>query len=172
MKHCYFLLILCLAAGCGGPSVPPGFPAKLTPTTVLLLKDGQAIDGVAISLIPEVPVPFIVGAVTDKNGTATLETTVNSYTKKGVPAGTYKVLLLKQIDVPQDDMLPWEITELSESERKARELKRQKIEKEALEKTGLLPHWNDVNKTPFRWTVSDKGGDFKVEVNDPKTFVQ
>ncbi|GHT37205.1 hypothetical protein FACS189427_09880 [Planctomycetales bacterium] len=146
--------------------MPQNFPAKLTPSTVTLLKDGKPIDNAAIVLIAESATPFLVSAMTNSAGIAKPETSINTYSRVGVPAGTYKVLIMKQVNtVSPADEEP-DATKRAELEAKAR---REKTEQQ---KSGLSPDWNDINKTPFKLTVPENGKSFTIEISDTKTFVQ
>jgi len=168
MKHLIPLVLAAfVVAGCGGKPVPPDFPSKLTPTTVTLVKDGKPIDGAAVSLMTETPTPYLVSAVTNSNGLAALETQINVYTRPGVPAGTYKVLISKEIQPQTSEPSPQEEIELGAEKVKAIRAQIAK-EKEEIRKTNpVLPEWNNIKKTPFTLTVPDSGGTFTIDVANP-----
>jgi hypothetical protein len=169
MKHSIFLLVLCLTfLGCGGQSVPEGFPKKLAPVTVTLTQDGNPLTGTALSLVTEQSSPYSVSANTAADGTVKFETAINAYTKPGVPPGTYKMTasVLMRLTTPNPAF------GASDAELKEYEAKSGAERAELRKKNPVPPNWSDPAKTPLRLTISGKGGDFKIEIDDPGTFVQ
>lgn len=171
MKHTItlffaFCLLFVFFLGCGGgKEVPPGFPAKLTPTTVTLLKDGQPVAEAAVSLISEPPTPYLISAMTDAAGVAKLQTTINAYSAAGAPAGSYKILISKQVQFPEDN-------ETDEALRDQRKAQTDKEKADLLKASGILPDWSNIEKTPFKLTVPAEEKSFTIDVSDSGTFVQ
>ena len=89
------LTLLVTSIGCGKqkPSdLPPLFPCKIT-----VMQGGQPLPGASVTLFADGhQVRFTLGAVTDKNGVATIKTNIDW---EGAPEGKYKVCI-KKIVVP------------------------------------------------------------------------
>ncbi|MDR1484782.1 MAG: carboxypeptidase-like regulatory domain-containing protein, partial [Planctomycetaceae bacterium] len=93
IKEFFALIFSVLIAGCS-EGLPDNFPSKLTNVTIKLLYEGKPVEGASISLISESTSDgYLVTAFTASDGTARLETSVNKFSKLGVPAGTYKAII-------------------------------------------------------------------------------
>ncbi|MDR1957447.1 MAG: hypothetical protein LBQ54_00085 [Planctomycetaceae bacterium] len=170
MKH-YILSItvLCLTfIGCSRQSVPDGFPAKLVPVTITITKAGTPVAGASVSLLEEQPAKYFILGNADATGMATPETSINAYSRLGVPPGKYRMTVsMRLISTIEDPPM-----EASDAERKAVQAKKDKELVEWTKKNPVPPDWPDISKTPLQLTISDKGGDFKVEIDAPGTFTQ
>ena len=94
-----FVFILGLfMIGCGGGNVPKDFP-KTLPFTVTVVNAGKPIEGVNIRLSTTTSVNWTAAGVTDASGNAELQTVSGSYARKGVPEGSYKVILTKPVEI-------------------------------------------------------------------------
>ena len=82
--------------GCGGTNVPNDFP-KTLPFTITVLNDGSPIEGVNIRLSTTTPGNWTASGKTDVSGVAEMQTISGSYSRKGVPEGSYKVVLAKPL---------------------------------------------------------------------------
>lgn len=104
MKYKFFLLALVLVVvsfftvGCSDSSRPEDLP-KLFPCTITVIQDGKPLDEAVIKLVAqEDNVKYRPVAVTGKDG----KVNVSTYGFSGVPAGKYKVVIIKNID---DDII-------------------------------------------------------------------
>jgi hypothetical protein len=164
--------LVCLLFSIVGCSekLPDNFPKKLTNFTVTLLHENKSVEGAAVTLFPEdMSVGYYVTAFTNSNGTAILETSVNKFSKSGVPAGTYK-LIITHIPKTSVELTKQEVMTLSNDELRKRE-------DEVNTERNKLPHpvpknWSDLKSTPLKITVPEKGGNITIEITDSKTFVQ
>ncbi|MDR1493108.1 MAG: carboxypeptidase-like regulatory domain-containing protein [Planctomycetaceae bacterium] len=164
------VLFLIGAAGCHSSKIPDGFPQSLTPFTVKLQNQGQPVEGAAVSLISEdANAGYLATALTGNDGIAKLETSINVFSRPGVPAGKYKGIIAYRPKVPSDLTLEEKGT-LSDSEIVKREAM---ITKELGALPEIVPkNWGNFNTTPVRITVPESGGSITIETTDPKTFVQ
>jgi len=86
-------MFLVFLSGCG-PKLPDGMP-KLYPVTITVTQAEQPLAGATVSLRSvdtAATGTWTIGGLTDANGTIELYT--NGF--RGAPAGTFKVVLLKQ----------------------------------------------------------------------------
>ncbi|MDR1384689.1 MAG: carboxypeptidase-like regulatory domain-containing protein [Planctomycetaceae bacterium] len=148
--------------------MPDNFPNKLTKFTVKLLHEGKPVEGASVALIAEdTTTGYLVIALTGSDGIAKLETSINVFSKSGVPSGTYKTVVTYRPAVPSDLTLEEKST-LGESEIIAREAK---IQKELAALPKIIPReWGDIKTTPVRITVPENGGEVTIETTNPKTF--
>jgi hypothetical protein len=170
LKMTIGVMICLLVTGCSSSKIPEGFPKSLTPFTVKLQHKGKPVEGAAISLISEeTNTGYLATALTGSDGVARLETSVNIFSKLGVPVGKYRGIVTYRPKVPSDLTLQEKGT-LSESEIVQREAK---ITKELESLPEIVPkNWGNFNTTPVRITVSESGGNVTIEITDSKTFQQ
>ncbi|MDR1959753.1 MAG: hypothetical protein LBQ54_12045 [Planctomycetaceae bacterium] len=98
MPERFFVLLTCLLSlsFCGCSDSPKGFP-KVVPCQIIVLRGTTPVADVEVSLKPVTPVDSIVFfGKTDSTGVCQVRTTYASYSKPGVPEGTYKVILVKE----------------------------------------------------------------------------
>lgn len=97
-KLSLLLLVGLTVLGCRRlPPPPEGLP-ELHPCKITVTFGGEAIEGVAVTLIPEDPtVKWRSGGRTDDKGTVQMKT---SFAYAGVPVGTYRVGFDKTEDNP------------------------------------------------------------------------
>jgi hypothetical protein len=178
MKHFTPILILCIIfvagtfVGCNGTKQPDGFPTGLVPVEITLLHQGKPLEKAGVLLVSGSQVKYRVAGNTDSAGIAKLETAINNYSKPGVTAGTYPVLVLIQIQPTLADLTQGEVNTKSDAEIQQYHDKQDK-ERESLRKQiGVPLDWEDAAKTPLKLTVPAGGGKFTIDVADAKTFVQ
>jgi hypothetical protein len=164
-----FLFVLAIQTGCQ-QKLPDGFPAKLVSFDVKLTHGGSPVQGANISFILEGGnSPYLVTAYTNAGGVATMETTMNVFSKSGVPSGTYTAVITHTPEAPSK-LSNDELGKMSKAEV---DDYREKIKAEI----AALPHpvpkeWGNIKTTPVKITVPEKGGSVTIEITDSKTFVQ
>ncbi|MDR1959290.1 MAG: hypothetical protein LBQ54_09675 [Planctomycetaceae bacterium] len=91
---------LVLNTGCGSRK-PEGFP-KTVPYAIIVKNSGLPEKDVSIFLYPEEASggAWVAGGNSDSSGKASLVTSQEHYTAKGVPEGKFKVILNKKVEVP------------------------------------------------------------------------
>ncbi|MDR0609011.1 MAG: carboxypeptidase-like regulatory domain-containing protein [Planctomycetaceae bacterium] len=89
-----YLLLVCLA-GCGDSSRPNDLP-KLFPCIITITQDDKPLPDAVVKLIPQTDteMKYRPVAVTDTDGIVKMST----YGFAGVPAGKYKIVVIKNID--------------------------------------------------------------------------
>ncbi|MDR3234457.1 MAG: DUF4198 domain-containing protein [Planctomycetaceae bacterium] len=158
-----------IVTGCSS-NVPEDFPRRLTVFSVNLLYEGKPVEKASVALIPDASgVRFLVLGRTGSDGIATLETSINNYSKSGVPAGTYKGVVSHVPKVPSawepgEDQVP-----MSEG---VFETRNAKIKAEMVKARIVPQDWEMSGTTPLKITVPEKGGSVTIEITDEKTFVQ
>lgn len=99
----FFLpLFLVLFVGCG-ESKPDGFPALVNSVSVKIVKGGQPLSDVSVSLfLKDSTSDCLVSGNTDAAGVAVISTSRGTYIKKGAPVGKYLVQLREvvKVDMP------------------------------------------------------------------------
>ena len=95
-----FLLTYC---GCGGGAKVPEELRNLVPASVTVMNGDQPMAGIQIILLAKGSQgAFACNGITDAKGMAQICSSRSSYTRKGVPVGTYSVVLSESIDVPEN----------------------------------------------------------------------
>ena len=173
----YFVSILIVAvilsiAGCGDAR-PDGFPAKLRTCRVLVLDGDEPMENVSVSFLPENErQKYTMVAMTDAKGVANMRTTLGGYYGKGVPEGTYKVLVIGSEDPELEHTLTMdERMELSPDALDAYERARQRrINALPIGEvpTAIAKELSNTNTTPITWTVDRNKAEFTVNVADFK----
>ncbi|MDR1142356.1 MAG: hypothetical protein LBL62_11735 [Planctomycetaceae bacterium] len=164
-----FLFILAVQTGCQ-QKLPDGFPTKLVPFDVKLTHNGSPVKWAAVSFLLEGGnSPYLVTAYTNAGGVAKMETTMNVFSKSGVPSGTYMVIVTHTPE-PPSKLANAELGKMSDAEITAY---RKKIDAEI----AAMPHpvpkeWGNIKTTPVKITVSEKGGTITIEIADPQTHQQ
>jgi len=76
---------------------------NLVPVSVTVKNGDQPIAGIQVILLAKTGQgAFACNGVTDANGMTQIQSSRGSYKGKGVPAGTYTVVLSEPIEVPED----------------------------------------------------------------------
>jgi hypothetical protein len=167
------MLLFAIAAipvGCQ-KKLPDGFPTNLVSFDVKLTHNGSPVKGAAVSFLLEGGnSSYLVTAYTNANGVAKMETTMNVFSKSGVPAGTYAAVITHAPEPSSKLANAAELGKMSNAELDAYS---KKIDAEI----AAMPHpvpkeWSNIKTTPVKITVPEKGGSVTIEITDPKTFVQ
>lgn len=153
-KGLFCLVGLALSAAVGCNSRPAALP-KPYPTTVTVTDDATPIEGVKVSLYPEVELPTVtIYGTTDAHGKAKISSLCASKVFNGAPQGTYKVTLAKtpEVDIPEEYQLG--IGNLPQDEVN----RRLQLKKEFLEEYRIVPaDLETIESTPLTLTVDKKG---------------
>ena len=159
-------LTLTLSTGCG-QKMPDGFPA-VYPCTVTVTDAGKPVDNVTVTLAPldgAVSGSFTTSGTTDGSGVATLSTVWGTFAKAGAPLGSSKVVLIKQFDLV-NTKTPEELSMLNATDLQ-NYVKECEAERDKLGKA--VPEvFRNVTSTPLEITVSESGGELKVDVAEYK----
>jgi len=154
-----FLLICC---GCA--DVPEEL-RNLIPVSVTVKNGDQPVAGIQIILLAKASQgAFACNGVTDANGMTQIQSSRGSFTGKGVPAGTYTVVLSEPIEVPEDLLSQESDQDLSPA---AQAEKARKLD-EFLKKNQVVPTVLTIATTsPVEVTVA-KGQNATVEIDVTK----
>jgi hypothetical protein len=161
-KFIYCIFFVISAIGCHKSS-PSGLP-PLVPYTIKVVDNQQPITGVDIGLYREEGQGgWSLGGITNSDGIAKIQTIFGSFEGYGIPAGTYRVLFNKRIELPQELILSEEQSlKLSPEELTKWDQKKQKYIKEHR----ILPDaFSDWETTPIKITVSETEHSFTVDVS-------
>jgi hypothetical protein len=147
---------------------PDGFPSKLAPFSVKLLKENKPIENASIALVADSIIYNIV-AFTDANGIANFKTSINTYSKRGVPPASYSGIIAHTPQppskIPNDQLGKMNMEEsMAYHEKIAKEI-------DAMPKI-VPPKWSNLKTTPIKITVPESGGSITIEITDPKTHQQ
>jgi hypothetical protein len=158
------LVIFLVMFGCSSQTVPDGFPTKLVRFDVKLLNAGKPVTGAVIMLVTSTNYHIL--GVTGSDGVAKLSTSINTYTKSGVPPATYPAIVTYTPKAPSE--LPNE--QLSKMTMDEVNAYREKIDAEIAAMPKIVPdEWNVAETTPIKITVGESGGNKTIEITDPKT---
>ncbi|MDR1960180.1 MAG: DUF4198 domain-containing protein [Planctomycetaceae bacterium] len=164
---CLFLGMTVL--GCSSKQVPDGFPKKLTRFKVTLLYEGKPVEKASIWLYPD-NAKYHVNAITNANGVASMETTINVYSRPGAPTGKFRGTIVHRPKVPSD--LTTEEWQKLKSEEEAN-AQWKKIAEEIAALPKIVPvSWGNVATSPLMITIPEKGGNVTIEITDSKTHQQ
>jgi hypothetical protein len=146
-------VLLPLSFGCTGK--PPEL-RNLSPVTITVVKDGQPIEGVEVSLYPRQPLGIWgCGGRTNSSGIAVMTTTLQTHYAPGARAGMYAVVLNKQMELPAE-LVPSALEKekaLPENELASLRAKRT----EFLKKNRLIPAvFESAETTPIEIIVTEK----------------
>ncbi|MDO5552206.1 MAG: hypothetical protein Q4G68_00465 [Planctomycetia bacterium] len=156
------------ALGCNKEQVPEGFPA-LAPCTITVTRAGTPQEGITVTLAPpQGNSPLAVAGKTNSQGVAKLNTIQGNYMQAGVPQGTYKVLVRKDI--------PFESKELSREEMKAmsaqeltafeKEQEEARVQYEAERAKIVPPILSQPSSTPLTLDVNASGTSMTIDLSD------
>lgn len=154
------LVITVVSSGCF-KRPPEGFP-KVYKTLVKVVKDGTPMQNIRVILLPEDrPLNFIVGAKTDSEGFATIETIRGTYKKPGAPEGAYRVMLMEFIKVDMPELSIEEEDRLTERQRRQRQLEFDR----KLDALRTVPAvFCEVDKTPLKLSVGGSLTTMEIDV--------
>lgn len=161
MKQIKFALLLvticCGVFGCG-PQKPADMP-DLVPFKVKIVDGDKPIEGVHVLLSYDKN-PVVSGD-TDKNGVAELTTTLQKYSAKGAPIGSFKVICIKEPVVEHWKTMQ-EIAEMSPGESAA-------YYKEYQEKCAAVPReipksWGDSTKPALTVDIDGSSSEVTFDV--------
>lgn len=154
----FCFLCLTLAVGCG-KSRPKDMP-KTYPFKVKVVDGSRPIEEVHVVLIYDQS-PAISGT-TDKSGVAELYTTLQGYTVKGAPSGSFRVTCRKDPNVEhwktaqeRAEMNPGEASEYFEQWQAKVDAAPREVPK----------IWSDFDQTPLTLTITDRGGEVVFDVD-------
>lgn len=159
----FVLVLLCSLTSCG-KKVPDGMPL-LRSCSIKILNDGEPVPDAVVQLTPIVKATksMSIAGTTDKNGVAYITTTLANYTGKGVPEGTYKVVVRKTV-VAEHTVSPAERAQMPLREQREYYAE---YNKRVAEIPRIVP---DVltysSQTPLEIEVADKGCERVVELKD------
>jgi hypothetical protein len=157
------LLISLSLVGCNNNRLPKK-PKNLHPVTITVMNGEQPVEGVAVTLSGRSSQgAFACTGLTDNQGVAKIRSLRNSYTVRGVPAGTYRVALDELPELPME-LTPHETDEkLPPKEAATKEFQR----KIYFEENQLIPTiLTSPGSTPIELTVSEnKETAFLIDVN-------
>jgi hypothetical protein len=153
--------------GCSAQRVPEGFPSKLVSFDVKLLHEGKPIRGAAIALATGSS--YNVVGITGSDGVAKPATSINTYTKSGIPPATYKAIITYTPKAPSE-LSNEQLSKMTMEEVNAN---RAKVDAEIAAMPKIVPDdWGNLETTPVKITVPDSGGNVTIEITDPKTHQQ
>lgn len=158
-KHLYFFLILLTLIGCSKrpKELPPTFPCK-----IVIMKDGVPQADCDISLRSETVSRLLsITGRTDSSGVAEIRTQCVDYTTKGAPLGTYKVLVDKHVELPEDLAVATPPIPIPNQQQGPPVISASVVAKRAaeLEKArGFSMQLSKEETTPFEFTL-EKGGE-------------
>jgi len=166
------IAVILSVAGCGDKR-PDGFPAKLLPCRVIVMDGDKPMKNVSVNFLPDNGrQKYTMVAMTDDGGVANMRTTLSGYYGKGVPEGTYKVLLIGSEDPELEHTLTMdERMALPPDALDAYERARQKrINALPIGEvpTAISKELSKTTTTPLTWTVDKKGSEWTVNVADYK----
>jgi len=114
--------------GCG-TSAPPGFP-QIVPCEITIQKDGVPLPQVTVIFASESAKEWFASGETGASGVTKIHTSINSFSKTGVPEGTYKVTL-NQIPQIKEEKSQQELFDMPPAEKAAYIAKREQAVKES-----------------------------------------
>ena len=158
MRMIFSLLLisgLLICAGCDGGNTPEELK-NLVPVTITVTDGAQPVEGVAVSLSSKSEVKgfFVCTGITDAKGVAKIESTRSSHTRKGAPTGTYSVVLVKTVEIPED-LQPREEDQSNPSAAAAKQTKRDAF----LKQNNVIPDkLTQSASSPIELTVVEKSG--------------
>jgi hypothetical protein len=163
------LLFSIFIVGCWSQKIPDGFPKKLVQFSVTILHEGKPVENAFVWLYSDDSnAKYHARAITNANGVALMETSINSYSRSGVPVGTFKGTVTHRPRVPSD-LTKEEWQKLTSDEAEAQ------VKKIAAEvsKVKLIPStWESLTTSPLKIAIPEKGGNVTIEITNSETFVQ
>jgi hypothetical protein len=146
--------------GCG-PSKPVDFP-KVASCRITVLKDGEPISGVTVSLVPSNGNgAVIVEANTDSSGIAVIRTRWGKYSRRGAPIGVSKVVLIKHVELPDDGMTESRLAAMSAKE-SIEYGKKRDSQIDALRE--IPKRLSELQTTPLEIDIIEKGSKLTIDI--------
>ena len=151
----FLLLALFCPSGCGGKKKPADLP-HLFPVILTVIQDDKPLEGATVNLVADgVDVRFTTGAITGKDGVATIKT--DAYWP-GAPAGKYRVIISKIVAPPPDTSDSPPPTDSSEASLKYYEEQQAKAaERNAQTKSLVNSKFLKFGTTPLSVVVTEAG---------------
>jgi hypothetical protein len=133
---------------------------------VKLTHKDSPVTGAAVSLVAD-GLSYSVIAYTDSSGVAQFETSINTFSKPGVPPATYKAIITHTPKAPSE-LSNEQLGKMSMEEVNAY---RAKVDAEIAAMPKIVPdEWGNFESTPIKITIPETGGNKTIEITDPKTF--
>jgi hypothetical protein len=148
-----FLLFLLFSNGCI-TSTPPELQ-NLCPVTITVTDKGVPVDGVLVSLFSKQP-QSLRGCkdTTNAEGVAKIRTTIRSFTRNGVEAGTYTVVLYREMLLPEN-LQPSAAEQEASLSNEIKELKKKRVN--FMKQNRVIPEILESSETsPIELTVEEK----------------
>ena len=157
-----FVSALGFCAGCHQTKVPEGLQ-NLVPVTITVTDGSQPLEKVSVRLSSKGSQgAFACVGVTDAKGVATIQSTSGSYTGKGVPSGTYTVVLIDSVEIPED-LQP---REEDQDNPTAAAAKKAKLDEFLAKNQSIPKSLSTTAGNPVELTVADgKGESLAVDVS-------
>jgi hypothetical protein len=122
MRHLLTILFFCAIVLAGCSKRPANMPATI-PCTITIVNGGTPQAGYDVGLHSVTGNGSLsIMAYTNSSGVAEIRTRLANYAASGAPAGTYKVTVEKQVQLPPDDIKA--LSQMSDDERNAYSIKR------------------------------------------------
>ena len=163
MKKLILLLMvmaLLISSATGCKRRPKGFP-KCYPCSIVLLKDGEAIPGSRVTLVPaEKGKSYAASGTVDSTGLAVISTRQGDYNEEGAPEGEYKLVASAPPAIEVEEIDRATLRDMSMEER----LALQNADKEAVRDADPIPEsLRAPENSPVTITVKSSGEN-KIEV--------
>jgi hypothetical protein len=157
------IMVCPIFSGCSG--APSDFP-KVASYRVIV-KDGTTpIADALVVLTPESDSPlgrFTINGVTDSSGVAVVYTTLQNYSRRGAPAGEFRVTVRKDVPLPTGTRTPEETDSMDDRTRRAYEAE---LERQYRATPREVPErFSNVRTSRLTVTVGPGGGTFEVDVS-------
>ena len=162
LKIFFLGMFLLGVVGCQTSDTPKDFPKTFPVTAIIKAGDTPLADATILLYAQNAQGSWASSGNTNANGEAMLVTNQGSYTAKGVPEGSYKVVLSKQQKAPSERS-PEEVDAMSYDEQIAYS---QKISAELAKLATFVPATlTDPKKTPLTLEVTKSGGELIVDIS-------
>ena len=145
---------LWFCVGCNQAKAPEELK-NLVPVTVTVTDGSQPVENVAVRLSAKGSQgAFACVGTTDAKGVAVIQSAKGSYTGKGVPSGTYTVVLVDSVEIPED-LQPQEEDQDNPATAAAKQAKRDAF----LKQNNVIPDkLTQSTSSPVELTVAEKTG--------------
>jgi hypothetical protein len=161
MRYYTMILSLLLLAGCS--QTPPEL-RNLYPVTIIVMDQDKPVGDVLVSLVSKQEQSLRgCSAITNQQGVAMIVTSLRNRSAAGVAAGEYKVVLIRNVPLPEDLQFHPQETTLSETEQQAKAAKREAF----IEKNNIIPQKFQSSETsPIDLTVERKGCQLTIDISE------